>query len=372
MKKYISIAIMCVLLCISTAYAQPADIGEIGSAKAFLVIEGSTGEVISQQNSNEMLGCAGLTKLMSWLLIMEKIDSASDVSVSETAASQGGTRVFLDSGTKYPADQLLKASIMCSANDATVALAESLFGSEDALVSAMNERAEQMGIDAVFVDSTGLSDENMMSASAIAQICAQLAAHNEFFTYSKLYLETFTHESGRETEMVNPNRLVRTEEIDGMATGSSVAAGYGVAASMKSGSGRFFCVVLGASTSDDRFNAATLGLNYASSAYVSKNIAREGEKISSIEIPGSNEGKIDALAAQDFDVLVKKGEDVETKIELFEPILPILEGQEIGTLTAILPGGDTAQIPLLAGSDAVEKSYGYCLELILKDWLRRN
>ncbi len=372
MKKYILIAILCVSLCISTAFAQATDVGEIPSVKAFLVIEGSTGEVVSEQNKDEMLMCAGLGKLMSWLLILEKADEVSQVTVSEAAASQGGTRVFLDSGTTYPTQELLKASIMCSANDATVALAEALFGSEAAPVSAMNERAAQMEIDAVFADSTGLSDENMMSASAIADVARELANHPEFFAYSKLYLETFTHESGRETEMVNPNRLVRTDNIDGMATGSSTSAGYGVAASMKSGSGRFFCIVLDAKSSEDRFSAATTGLNYATGAYVSKNIARKDEKITKLEVPGSNEGSIGAIAAQDLDVLIKKGEQVETKIELFETILPIKQGQEIGTLTAILPNGNTAQISLIAESDIEEKSYGYCIRKILGDWLRRS
>ncbi len=347
--------------------------GEIPPVQAFLITEASTGNIIAEQNKDQMLKSAGLTKLMSWLLILETVDLNSEITVSAEAASMSGTRVFLDAGAKYTADVLLKASIMCSANDATVALAEAAFGSESATVAAMNERATNMGIDAKFVDSTGQSDDNIMSAQAIATVASELAKHSEFFKYSKLYLETFTHESGRTTEMVNPNKLVRNDDVDGMATGSSTAAGYGAAISSKSGSSRFICVVLGATNSEARFTAATAGINYAQSAFSSKNIANAGEKVTTLEVPGSNEGDVDALATENLDVLIKKGEKVDTQIILDEqPALPIIEGQIIGKIVATLPDGSTREVTLAAAHDVAEKSYSYCLKRVLEDWLHIN
>ncbi len=372
------IAMVCVFLFVtcfgmrSVAFADMTALGDLPDVKAYLVMESATGSIIAEENAEELLPAAGLVKLMSWLLILENIDGAAQVQVTSEAAGASGTRVFLDAGTSYPADVLLKASIMCSANDATIALAQAMFGSEEGMVSEMNARAQELGVDAIFVDSTGLSDDNKMSARAVAAICEQLGEHSEFFKYSSLYLETFVHESGRETEMVNPNRLVRNDGVDGMATGSSDFAGYNAAVSMKSGTARFVCVVMGATNSDARFTAATAGLNYASGAYSSKNIARAGEKVTKLVIEGSDEGSVDVLAAQDLDVLIKTGERVDTNIELAEPTLPIAQGDVVGTLTVTLPDGSSVSLDLVAGADIKEKTYGYCLQLILGDWLKKT
>ena len=254
-KKITAILLAC-SVCLPVVPAAAEEWGDT-DAKAYALIEANTGTVIASAGGEEQMPAAGLTKLMSCLLIYEAIDNKTvsvqdSVRISKEAAAQGGTQVFLDAGAEYTIEELLKPMVMSSANDATVALAESVAGSEAAFVQLMNQRASQMELGASFADCTGLSEASTMSALDAARVAAELSKHSAFFKYSSLWLESFTHKSGRETEMSNANRLVR-EGCDGMMTGSVGVESYHVAASLASGNARYICVVMGDKSSSDRF-----------------------------------------------------------------------------------------------------------------------
>ena len=173
-KKITAILLAC-SVCLPVVPAAAEEWGDT-DAKAYALIEANTGTVIASAGGEEQMPAAGLTKLMSCLLIYEAIDNKTvsvqdSVRISKEAAAQGGTQVFLDAGAEYTIEELLKPMVMSSANDATVALAESVAGSEAAFVQLMNQRASQMELGASFADCTGLSEASTMSALDAARVC---------------------------------------------------------------------------------------------------------------------------------------------------------------------------------------------------------
>ena len=366
-------------LCAIAFSAMPVSAEEWGetTAKSYALIEANTNTLISTSGGDEQIPSMGLTKLMSFLIIYEALDSKSvnaqdTVRISRDAASQGGTQVFLDEGAEYTVEELLKPAVMSSANDATYALAEHVAGSEAAFVQKMNDRAAEMELASRFVDCTGISDGSTMSAADAAQIAAELSKHSSFFKYSVLWLETFTHKSGRETEMSNANRLVR-EGCDGMLTGSSSAAGYHVAASLASGSARYICVVMGDTSTSNRFAFAKAGVNYGASTFVVKELARAGSKVTSAKVNGGDVKETELVAAEDLTLLLKKGEDagMQKTVELASDELsaPVAAGDTVGQLKITLSGGQEFSVPLTVGKDIQKRSIGVSLGRICSAWL---
>lgn len=372
--KRVILFLMIIALCLplGVAYAEPSQ-----EARAYVLMEASTGKVIDQFNQEEQLGVASLTKLMSYLLMFEALESGTSsltdmVQVSQNAAKKGGTRVFLDGGSKYTFETLLKPAIMCSANDATVALAEHIAGSEEAFTTRMNERAQELGLSAKFADSTGQSADSHMSATDAAKIAVLLSKYPAFFKYSSIWLEEFTHESGRKTEMANNNRLIKTAGYDGMITGSTQSSGYSVAASLKNGSARYICIVIGSPKTDARFALAKRLIGDASAAYSVKHIVKKGAKVKDVDVPDGNQ--ISLYASEDLSLLLNKGEEnsLQKNIELENISMPISAGSVLGRLTVTTPGGESYHINLVANEDMNQMSYASCLRMLVADWLHTS
>lgn len=377
-RKYRVFAVCLIVILVFSAHPNFVQADEVGEtqAKAYALIEANTGQMIAQRNAEEKLPVAGLTKLMSFLLCYEAIEQgavrADDlVSVSQEAAKKGGTSVFLDAGSQYSFETLLGAAIICSANDATVALAEHIAGNEAAFVQRMNERAGQLGLSCVFSDATGISEQTMMSANDLAIIASALAKYPAYFKYSSVWLSTFTHASGRETQMSSANKLIKSEGFDGMLTGSSAAAGYCLAGSLKSGSARYICVVLGDAKTDDRFTFAKGALNYAAATYSVKQIAQKGAKVKEASLTGSGNQTVNIYAAEDLSLLLKKGEEqgIQKQVEIAELIPPLAAGEQVGSLTVTLPGGETRSVPLVLQEAVEETGFYSSLRRILACWL---
>jgi len=349
------------------------------NANAYVLCELNTGEIIDSKNASEAYSAAGTAKLMSYLLFFECLQSGKCkiedmVQISSEAAKQGGTQVFLDAGKSYPFGDLLQASIMCSANDATVALAEYTFGSEKAFVEAMNARAKELGLTSTFTSATGL-DDTKISAQDLALIAAKLAGYSMFFKYSSIWMDIFKHSDGRETQMVNPNKLVKQlANCDGMCTGSSTQAGYCGIFSIKQGGARYLYVIMGAPNSQQRFAAAIDGLNYATANFTVKQITKKDQKVKkNIPVENANIGETDVYALESYAVLLKKGEEatIEKKIEMPEKLsAPIASGDVVGELTVNKDGKQLASIGLYINENIEEKSYISSLITILSDWLR--
>lgn len=370
-KKFLAVLICLLLLFTTTAFAAKKETPS--QAKSYILMEASTGQIIEENNSDSPLPCAGMVRMMSLLLISEAIAqkdvSASDqVSVSAAAAKQGGTRVFLDSGSTYPLEELFKAAVICSANDAVYAMAEHVAGSEEGFVSKMNSRAQELGLSSSFSDCTGNLDQSI-SAKELAVICAELVKQPIFLKYSSTWLEDFSHSSGRKTQMSSSNILIK-EDFDGMATASSASAGYCLAASKKSGTAHFVCIVLG-DTKDGRFNIARSKVNTAAGEYTALQIAAAGNKVSEAEVDGVKD-PVPICAKDDLSLLLSKSDakSLKKSLELKEGLsAPLSAGDEAGKLIVELPNGEKKELALVVGIDVKQNSFAACLTRVLRSWL---
>lgn len=340
----------------------------------YYVTEQKTGAVIAQEDANRQVFPAGLTKLMSVLLFFEALEEgavAEDtmVTISQNAASKGGTSVFLDAGTQYPFAELLQAVIVGGGNDAATALAECVAGSEAEFTARMNARAAELGLECSFADLTGLSAETRISAAALGKIAAELAAYEAFFDSSTIWTYRFTHESGRETEITSANRLIRSAVYDGMMTGSAREAGYCVAASLRQDGTHYLCIVLDADSSEERFLRASELLSTAAAAHTVREIVRAGEQVQTIAVAGAREVPI--CAAEALTLLLPGDVTAETQLHLREDLAaPLAAGEQVGELIVKTSDGAHYAVALIAMEDVAEVGFLHSLKRVLGVWLR--
>ncbi len=377
MKKIFTVIIAAAMI---IALPAPAKAQSFQStAKAAILIDAASGHVIYEKNADEQLACAGVAKTMSMLLFFEaekngRLSLGDTVSISKHAASMGGTQVFLDTNTTHTVEELLKAVVVCSANDAAVALAEKTAGSEEAFVEMMNKKAQVMGLGATFVNATGLGDSQKMSARDIAAVCSELAQYSLFFEWSGIFMDTYIHPDGRETEMVNQNRLVRFYEgSDGFSTGSSAEAGYCLAAGVKRSDGRFVYVSLGTNNSTARFDDAKAALDYAFAGFTAKTVVREGQQLGkNLGVTGGTMPFINIYASKDFSLLIEKGREsaLEKELVLLEQIsAPVKKGDVVGFLRITIDGEEVGRVDAVTGQDVEVLDFGNAFSRILTWWL---
>ena len=240
------------------------------TSPAAILAETSTGTIIFEKNADERREVASITKLMTALLVLEALErgdvSLSDsVQVSANAAAMKGSQALLDANATYSLEDLLRTTIMASANDSAVALAEYLCGSEEAFVSRMNERASQLGMENTrYVNATGYPQEGQYTtARDVCTLCCEVAKHPTYTKYSSVWIDKLNHPGGRVTDLTNTNRLVRFYQgCDGFKTGSTDAAKYCLAATAQKNGMRLVAIVLGTPVSQTRFNEARAMLDY--------------------------------------------------------------------------------------------------------------
>lgn len=371
MKRIAAIIVVFLILAVRPAFAEREQ-------AAYCVTEQRSGQIICESGAGEQYFPAGLTKLMSYLLFYEALDagevSQSDrVQISKTAASRGGASVFLDAGAEYSFSELLHAAVISSGNDATVALAEHVAGSEEAFVERMNRRAEELGLACNFADATGLSEKTRASAGELARIAAELADHGAFFEASGVWTETFVHESGRETELTNANRLIKNQLYDGMATGSAKGAGYCLAASMPKSGSRFLCIILHAENSTERFQIAEEQLSAAAAEYLPHEIVSAGVKVKTVAIPGAREKETALYAAEDLCLLLPKDLEVRKSIYLREDLAaPLRAGESVGELIVTASDGSSYAVELIVRQDLEDGSLRSSLSRILALWMTKK
>jgi D-alanyl-D-alanine carboxypeptidase (penicillin-binding protein 5/6) len=360
----------------SVAAAQP-DIDL--KARSALLMDWTTGTVLFEKNSHQKLPMASITKIMTVLLTLEAIErgdvSLEDpVEVSRYAAGMGGSTVFLAKGEVFPVSTLLKAVVMASANDASVALAEKLAGSHQAFVERMNERAKQLGMkDTNFKNSTGLPAEGQAStAYDIALMSSQLLRHPLFFKWSTIWLDYMRDEK---TMIVNTNRLVRFYDgCDGIKTGFTSEAGHCVAATAIRGNMRLISIIMSAPNSKIRFAEAAKLLDYGFANYKLLTVVQNGQVIrQGVSVLGGKETKVDGVVAKDVSLLFKTGEkqDVEQEVQLETKLYaPIQKGQKIGNISIVKDGKSIAQTDIIADRDVEVAGVFDYVKRILRRWLK--
>ncbi|NLM34396.1 MAG: D-alanyl-D-alanine carboxypeptidase [Clostridiales bacterium] len=286
-------------------------------AKSALLVEPNSGKVLYEYNSHEKFAPASVTKIMTMLLAMEAIDSGKikmtdKVTVSENAKKMGGSTMLLDTGEVRTVEELLKGIAIASGNDAAVAIAEYLAGSEDAFVNMMNERAKALGMnDTSFKNCTGLPEENhFTSAYDIYLMSRELLKHPTILKYTGTYMETISE--GRKTpiELVNHNKLVRFfRGCDGLKTGFTNEAKYCISATATRDGVRMLAVIMGAPSYKIRNRDASMLLNYGFSKYESKQLVKKDDELEKVTLNKSGDKFFMARAAEDLFISIEKGTD---------------------------------------------------------------
>ena len=350
------------------------------SCAAAILVEPESGQVLFEQNADVARPVASVTKVMTILLALEalaegRVSLEDEFVVSEAAAGMGGSQVLLDVGEVQPFSVLLKSTIVGSANDASVAIAEALYGSETVFVERMNERARQLGMtNTNFVNCTGLPAEGQQTTAwDVAVMTIAMLQHPQYFEFSGVWLDEVDHGDGRITQLTNTNKLVRLYEgCDGGKTGSTTEAGYCISATAKRGDMRLVAVVLGADTGSERFDIATEMLDYGFAHYRLYPVAERGTKVRG-ELPvtgGDSEGVPLALDG-DLTLLIQKGDEqgVQLVPSLPESIeAPVAAGQEVGSVEVVVGGRVVARIPVIATQEVTAKGLKNAIGRVLKFW----
>lgn len=313
-------------------------------AMSSILIDMDTGTVISSKNPDQRLPPASITKVMTMLLIMEAVKrnelSMTDrIRTSEYAASMGGSQIFLEPGEEMTVDEMLKGIALSSGNDASVAMAERIGGTEEGFVRLMNDRAKELGMDNThFVNSSGLPAEGHYStARDISIMSRELLKHENVTQYTGLYQDYLRKDSAKPFWLVNTNKLVRFYSgADGLKTGFTSEAKFCLSATAKRDNLRVIAVVLGVPNSKTRNAEVSRMFDYAFSQYSNHLIFKQGDPITSLQINRGAVQEVPLIATQQYSVLLKKSEANENI--RYETVIdsglraPIKQGDPIGKL----------------------------------------
>lgn len=341
MKK---IVVFLCLLFLFPYVVKAEDLSLAKSAKSVILLEPTTGKILYERNSNERLHPASMTKMMSMLLIIESIENGiidwdDMVTVSENASSMGGSQILLEANEKMKVEDLFKGVAIASGNDAVVALAEKISGTEEAFVKRMNERAKELGLkNTSFKNPHGLDAANhYSSAYDMAMIAKELVKHEKVLEFTSVY-ETYLRENtDRKIWLVNTNKLVRFYDgVDGLKTGYTKEAGYCLTATAKKGNTRFIVVVMGEEDSKKRNQEVTEVLDYAFAQYEVETLISKDTVVGKQKIEKGVQEFAEIVPLSDVTVLNKKGEEkVNTnyQIDLRKINAPMKKGEVVGTIT---------------------------------------
>jgi D-alanyl-D-alanine carboxypeptidase (penicillin-binding protein 5/6) len=351
-------------------------------AKGAILIDGTTGTVLLEKDSNQKLPIASVTKVMSMLLIMEAIDSGalafdSKVTISEHSYSMGGSQVWLEPGETFTVDELMKAVAIHSANDATVALSEAVAGSEEAFVALMNQKAEALGMtNTMFKDCTGLTDEGHYSSAHDIAIMARelLTAHPAITNYSKTWHAAFRENvpGKKAVSLDNTNKLIRFYKgSTGLKTGYTSKAGHCLAASAERDGMLMISVVLGEADSNTRFAEARKLLDYGFANFESVMINSKGEEVQSAEVKKGITREVMAIYKDDVKLLLKKGQKdkIDRTVSMVPDLTsPVKAGEVIGIMTYTVEGREVGKAELVAASDVPRATFVKLFMRMMQDW----
>ncbi len=316
------------------------------TAKSAILVDNATGKVLFEKNADERLAPASMTKLGSMLLIMEAIDSGKislddEVTISEEAASMGGSQVFLEAGEVYKVHDLLKGVAIASGNDAVVALAEKIAGSQSEFVDAMNKRFKEIGAtNTNFVNAHGLDTENHYSTARDMSIIArELLKHERILEYTSIYEEYLEKNDGTKTWLVNTNKLVRFYNgVDGLKTGFTENAGYCLTATAKKDNFRLISVVMGEDSTENRSSDTVKMLNYGFNTFKVNIIKTNDEILGKVRVEGGKENYADIVLLNDATELLKNTDDI-SKYEFILKVdtikAPVKKGAIVGSAEII-------------------------------------
>ncbi len=346
----------CVFLIVITAVSNIAYAEENPlalSCPSAILMDSETGTVLYEHNSKEKLPMASVTKVMTMLLAMEEIDKGNlkytdMVTGSAHAKEMGGSTIFLDEGESLSVSDMLKGIAVASGNDAAVAMAEHIGGSEENFVNIMNNRAKELGMENThFVNCNGLDTENHYScAYDIALMSRELMKHEDIFKYTTIWMDTL-----RDGKFIlsNTNKLVRFYDgATGLKTGSTDKAKFCISATAKRDNMHLIAVIMAAPSSKERNKDASNLLNYGFSTYGKLNVITKGEKVKTVPLEKGTASTVNIVSGEDYSYLYKKSDVPQIKKEITiknQPKAPVQKNQEAGVITIYDNGKKIAQIP---------------------------
>ncbi len=353
--------IMCFFMCLAffsgTVNVMAEGVVET-DAKSVLLMEQSSGKVLYEENCDEQLPIASVTKIMTMLLIMEAVDNGTIklddmVSVSENAMSYGGSTMFLEAGEQLSVHDMLKGIAVASANDGCVAMSEFLEGSEAAFVEKMNAKAQELGMtNTHFANTNGLdADDHYSSARDVAIMSRELLKHEKIFDYTTIWMDTLR--DGK-FQLANTNKLIRFYNgATGLKTGSTSKALCCLSASAKRDDMQLIAVVLGAPTSAKRFSSAKALLDYGFANYKIEKVTTKDEEFMRCELFKGVQEDVGVCANEDYCVLKARGdkEEIKNEVILNEKICaPINKGDKLGVIKIVTDDGEK-EVELVATED---------------------
>ncbi len=348
-------------------------------SKSAYLMDYDSKSVLYAQNERTRLPIASMCKIMTLLLSFEAIENGlismdEEITISERAASMGGSQVFLEANATYSVRELIKSIVVCSANDSCVAMAEKIAGSEELFVDKMNERAKELGAeDTLFANCTGLPKEPQYScAKDVAVMLKALLAHSKYYEFGRVWLDKFCHPKGRYTEITNTNKLVRFYEgCDGGKTGFTNEAGFCLAATAKRGDMRVISVVIGEESSKNRFDDVKTTFDYAFANYSVTPIAEAGKPLDEeIKINGGKVSTIRIYPQSNLSSFGKKGEKAEwrTEIRLDKTCAPFEKDEKIGELLLFKDGVETQRVGICTCESVAKANVFDRFREIARDW----
>lgn len=363
------------MLNLNSAHADYA--GEI-NAKSAILVDFDSFQVVYEKDASQKLPIASMVKLMTIYLTFKNLEDGNlsydqKITTSEKASGMGGSQVFIDPYVTYTVNDLLKSVIVSSANDASVALAESISGSEEQFVYLMNQTAKELGmLNTLYCNCTGLPAPNQYSTALdCAIILKNLLSFEDYHKYSSIWMDTLIHPSGRKTELVNTNKLIKYfDGCDGGKTGSTSEAGYCLTASAKRDNTRLISVVIGAKSGSDRFKESINLLNYGFANYQNKELINKDNIIAELKTKRCKQEFAQVVAIESFYAFDKKGAKsaYDINYELPGEISATSVGEIIGNAIVSKEGNVIKVIPLTVKSDIHAMSYKDNLDLILGNW----
>ena len=374
MFKRIVVTVLVLLLAVPVSAAAKTDKPLLNTeAPSAVLIEAETGKILFEKNKDDKRACASITKVMTLLLVMEAIEDGrlkltDELSCSAHAASMGGSDIWLEEGEKMTVDDLIKATAVASANDASVVLAEAISGSEEAFVSEMNSRAKTLGMrNTTFKNCNGLDEKgHLTTAYDVALMSKELIKHKKIFDYTSIWLDSLR---GGKTQIVNTNKLLKTYNgITGLKTGTTGDAGCCMSATAERDGLSLVAVVLGCKNGADRFKDAAALLDYGFANYTVQKLSLPDGTLNDLEVEGGMEKTVKVECSNPGNMVVGKtaSEKFKTELKTKKTITaPVKKGDRLGEVNYYLNGELLKSLPITAKSSVDEMTFGKVFEGLL-------
>ena len=350
------------------------------TSSSYVLLDANSGTKLAAKNENEKMQVASICKLMTSLITLEKIDTGElklndEIVASEHACNMEGSQAFLDAGSFYKVSDLLKSVIVASANDSAVVLAEAISGSENSFVSLMNQRAKELGMNnTTYANATGLPAPNQYStAMDTSIILKEVAKHDLYVQDSNIWMDTLIHPSGRETELVNTNRLIKYyDKCKTGKTGFTDEAGYCLASSASNGNLSLIAVTLKCDKPQDRFKESMDLFNYGFANFENKQIIDSSKLLTDkIKVNLGKTSLANIGFKNDFSVVMKKGDNAnyDIKLNIKKSInAPQQLNAKIGVATIVKDGKIIGEVDIVLKEEIQKQNFNDIVNKVVENW----